>query len=265
LITPKVNQILGLFNRESSIYHSLQMKIQRRFASGFYLLGAYTYSKAIDNGSFTSQGSDASSTGPQDARNWRAERGRSDFDFTHRFVSSYIYELPVGKGRRVLGQAPAVVDYVLGGWQINGITTLQTGNVFTPIVANPRTNAGPGGQIRPDRIGSGELPESEQSINKWFDKAAFLPQGTGGTDPYHFGNSGRNILRGPKLVNFDFSLFKEIPFTERVRLEFRSEFFNIFNTPAFNLPDRSVDTPLGGVISSARAPRQIQLALKLKF
>jgi len=124
---------------------------------------------------------------------------------------SYIYELPFGKGRHFLSHGPRVAEWVLGGWQVNGITLAQTGTPFTPTVASPRTNAGGGGSIRPDRIASGELPESERSRLRWFDKSAFVVQGTGGTDPYHFGNSGRNILRGPSFVNFDFSVFKTLP------------------------------------------------------
>jgi hypothetical protein len=173
--------------------------------------------------------------------------------------------LPVGKGKHFLNSTPAVMNHILGGWQVNGISTLQSGNVFTPIVASPRTNAGPGGSIRPDRIGSGEFSGSQQSIQQWFDRSAFLAQGAGGNDPFHFGNSGRNILRGPKLVNFDFSIFKEFRIQEQKRVEFRTEFFNVFNTPNFNLPNASVDLPVGGIISSARDPRQIQFALKFIF
>ncbi|MCI0720628.1 MAG: TonB-dependent receptor [Acidobacteria bacterium] len=264
-ISPLINNLTSLLNRESSFYHSLQVKLERRFAAGFYLLGAYTHSRSIDDGSYTAQASDASSVAPQDSRNWRAERGLSDFDVSHRLAVSYIYELPVGKGKRFPRSGNPWVSAVLGDWQINGITSLQSGAPFTPIVANPRTNAGPGGSVRPDRIGSGILPEGQQSIQKWFDKSAFVPQGTAGADPYHFGNSGRNILRGPGLISFDFSLFKNIPVKEGVRLQFRTEFFNLFNKPNFNLPDRSVDTAQGGVITSARDPRQIQFALKLVF
>lgn len=265
LLNPNVNSILAILNRESSTYHSLQAKLQKRFARGFYLLGAYTFSKSIDDASFTAVGSDASTPLPQDSRNWRAERAASDFDFRHRLVVSYICEIPVGKGRRFLGAAPALVNHVLGGWQVNGITSLQSGNVFTPIVANPRTNGGPGGAIRPDRAGNGGLPDSERSIQRWFDTSAFVAQGAGGTDPFHFGNSGRNILRGPRLVNFDFSAFKEFPIRERRSLEFRAEFFNVLNHANFLLPDRSVDLPTSGVISRVRDPRLIQFALKLVF
>jgi hypothetical protein len=261
-ISTTINNLSSLLNRENSIYHSLQAKLERRFAAGFYLMAAYTFSKSIDDGSYTSQGSDASSVAPQDSRNWRAERGLSDFDAAHRFVVSYIYELPFGKGKPYL--SGSFWGHVIGGWQLNGITTAQTGTPFTPVVANPRTNAGPGGAIRPDRLRSGDLG-SARSISQWFDKTAFLVQGTGGSDPYHFGNSGRNILRGPGLVSFDFSAFRYFPLTERVKLQFRAEFFNLFNHANFALPAAAVDTPQAGIISAARDPREIQFALKLLF
>jgi hypothetical protein len=229
------------------------------------VLTAYTYAKAIDDGSYTVQSSISSSAQPQDSRNWRAERGNSDFDIRHRLVVSSIYELPFGKGRHYFSKAPAVTQWVLGGWQVNGITIAQTGTPFTPTVAAPRTNAGGGGSVRPDRIGSGELAEGQRSLQRWFDKTAFVAQGAGGTDPYHFGSSGRNILRGPGFANFDFSLFKRFPITERGRLEFRAEMFNVFNHPNFGLPSAAVDLPQGGVITGAGAPRLIQFALKVLF
>ncbi len=263
---PNLNSITSILSRQSSIYHALQAKLQRRFADGLYLVASYTFSKSIDDGSFTSSAAGAgSSSGPQNAYNWRAERGPSDFDVTHRFVGSYVYELPWGRGRKFMTSAPNALEMILGGWQINGITTVQSGGRFTPSVANPRTNAGPGGSIRPDRIGSGKLSGGARMIQKWFDRSAFVPQGSDGSDPYHFGNSGRNILRGPGLVNFDFSLFKKFSIKEKAAVEVRGEFFSLFNTPRFDLPNRSVDVPQGGVISSAQAARQVQLALRLTF
>ena len=230
-ISTSVNQIISLMNRETSSYHALQAKLSRRFSRGFYLLSSYTFSKAIDDGSYTT----SDGGGPQDATNWRAERGVSDFNRRHRFVVSYIYELPFGKGRTFSLGKNRVIEHILGGWQLNGITTLQSGSPFTPVVANPRTNAGQGGAIRPDRIASGVLPDDERTIRRWFDRTAFIAQGTGGTDPYHFGNSGRNILIGPGIVNFDASIFKAFAFNERTRLQFRTEMFNAMNTPRFTI------------------------------
>jgi len=259
-ILASINSLTSLLTHESSFFHSLQVKLERRFSHGFYLLTAYTLSKSIDEGSYATNSGDASSTQPQDSLNWRAERGLSDFDVRHRFVLSYIYELPFGKGKRFLSSKTPVVNAIFGGWQINGITTLQSGSPFTPVIANSQANAGSGGSIRPNRIGSGKLPSSQQTIYNWFDKSAFVNPA-----PFTFGNSGRNIVPGPKLVNFDFSLFKDFRITEALKLEFRSEFFNIFNTPSFGLPNRNVDTAQAGIITYARDGRQIQFALKLLF
>ena len=156
------------------------------------------------------------------------------------------------------------VDAILGGWQVNGITTAQAGMPFTPVLAANVINSGPGGALRPNRLASGQV-DSGQSIAHWFDVSAFVAPGKGGTTPFVFGNSGRNILKGPDLVNFDFSTFKWFTVTERVRVVFRSEFFNIFNHPNFNLPNANVDTAQAGIISGARAGRIIQFAMKVVF
>ncbi len=261
-ISASINSLNALLNYAGSSYNALEVKVERHFFKGFYLLGAYTYSKSLDNDSAdsSSDASNASSGEPQNSFDWAAEYAPSDFDVRHRFVVSYVYELPFGKGQRFFASSHGLLNALLMGWQVNGITTLQSGNPFTPVVANPATNAGPGGAIRPDRIGSGQLPSSQRNVNRWFDVTDFAAP-----VPFHFGNSGRNILYGPGLVNFDFSLFRHIPITERVNLEFRTEVFNIFNHPNFGLPNASIDTPQAGIITSARDPRQIQFALQLQF
>jgi Carboxypeptidase regulatory-like domain/TonB dependent receptor-like, beta-barrel len=268
-ISPNIGQIQALMNRESSIYHALQVKLERRFTSGFYLMGSYTYSKSIDNGSIAAGGTGvpiASSPFPQDSFNWRAERGLSDFDLRHRMVVSYIYELPFGKGKKFLSTGNRAAEGFLGGWQVNGITTAQSGFPFTPELSNGAAtiNSGPGGPVRPYLVGNPNLA-SGQTINHWFNVAAFAVPGKAGTPAFTFGNAGRNILTGPGSVNFDFSMFKTFNVTERVKLEFRSEFFNIFNHPNFGPPNQAVDQPQAGIITAAAPPRLIQFALKLLF
>lgn len=261
-ISASIASLNALLNYASSSYNALQVKVERHFFKGFYLLGAYTYSKSMDNDSAdsSSDASNASSGEPQNSFDWAAEYAPSDYDVRHQLVVSYVYELPFGRGQRFLSTPGRFATAVFGGWQVNGITTVQSGSPFTPVVANPLANAGPGGAIRPNRIGSGQLPSSQQIVNKWFNVADFpVPP------PYQFGNSGRNVLTGPGLVDFDFSLFKRIPITERVDLEFRTEAFNIFNHPNFALPDASIGTPQAGIITAAANPRQIQFALHLQF
>src|SRR5207237_815054 len=176
------------------------------------------------------------------------EKGNANYDLRQRFVTSYAYELPFGKGKRWVG-----------GWQLNGIFTAQAGHTITPTFNVNVANAG--GTQRPDRIASGVIPYGDRTVGRWFDTSAFVsPVG------FAFGNSGRNILTGPRLVQWDFSLFKNIPVSERVRLQFRAESFNVFNHPNFGLPNTSIGTSAAGTISSTvGSPRQNQFALKLLF
>lgn len=269
-ISPIIGESHALENRESSIYHALQIKLERRFFSGFYLLGSYTWSKSIDDGSVSTTAANdpiGSSALPQDSFNLRAERGLSAFDLRHRMVVSYIYELPFGKGKRFLNTSGRVADAFLGGWQVNGITSAQSGSPFTPQLSNGSSviNSGPGGPVRPYLVGNPKLT-SGQSRDHWFNVTAFAVPGQAGTPPLTFGNAGRNILRGPSFVDFDFSLFKTFSLTERLKLQFRSEAFNLFNRPNFGLPNQNVDLPQGGIITTlVGPPRQIQFALKLLF
>ncbi len=162
-------------------------------------------------------------------------------------------------------QTPGAGEMLLGGWQVNGITTLQSGSRSTPSVANPRTNAGPIGSIRPGRIGSGTLCGGNRSTQNWFDQATFAAQGSNRSDPDHFGSSDRTILQGPALIDLDFSLFNKFAVRERTAVEVRSEFFSPFNTPRVHLPNRSLDMPRGGVITSSQLARRAQMALRLTF
>jgi len=131
-----------------------------------------------------------------------------------------------GAGRRWLnGGGPA--EYVLGGWQINGINTFQTGLSFTPTLNAATITTGTGS--RPDRVGDGAL--ASPTVDRWFDTAAFATPAA-----FTYGDAGRNILYGPGRVNVDFSLFKEFRITEALKLQFRGECFNLFNTPRFDLP-----------------------------
>jgi hypothetical protein len=174
--------------------------------------------------------------------------------------------MPFGKGRRWMNSAPALLDHLVGGWQINNILTLMSGLPFTPVMQTSTLNTGTGSQF-PNRIASGVLPSDQRTIERWFDASAFVapPQFT-------FGNSGRNILYGPGTKQIDLSLFKSFRLAEARRIEFRAEAFNAFNTPQFNNPNATIGFAGVGRITSAgnppvyqRTPRQIQLALKLYF
>jgi Carboxypeptidase regulatory-like domain/TonB dependent receptor len=239
----------------SASYESLQAQLERRFAKGLSLLAAYTYGHSIDNGSSQV---DANVPAPQNAYNFSAERGSSNFDVRQRFVLSSVYELPFGKGKPFLNHS-RIGNAVAGGWQLMGIFTAQAGLPFTPVLNFDSTNTGT--TARPNRIGSGSLPASEQGPQNWFNEAAFVSP-----TAYTFGNSGRNILTGPGLRNLDLGLSRFVSITERTNLEFRAEAFNLFNTPQFGLPNATLGVATAGAISTVVNPqRELQLALRLAF
>jgi hypothetical protein len=241
-------------------YHSLQVAAERRFHNGLAWLGAYTYSHSIDNVP-TQQGGGAEGPVPQDIRYRFLDRGSSAFDIRHRTSQSVIYDLPFGKGRRFDISNP-FGRTVFGNWQVNGILTIQSGLPFTPTLATSVSNAG---GSRPDRLGSGEL--DNPVITHWFDTSFNVPGAPWATPrQYTYGNGGRNVLRGPSRTNLDFSIFREVPIAERARIQFRGEFFNIFNHPQFDLPNATIGSAAAGVISSTvGSPRDIQLSLRLMF
>ena len=230
-------------------YHSLIGKLERRFARGVSLLASYTYAHSIDGGG---NNNDASDPGPQDARNTRAQKGNSNFDIRHRFVVSGIYQAPFGKGR---GVRAALVR----NWQLSEIFSAQTGQPFTVTSSTDPTATGT--TARPNRLRDGALPAEQRSINHWFDLTAFAPTGC-----VCFGNSGRNILRGPGFMDLDIGLSREFAIRERVRLLFRAESFNAMNHPNFGIPNMALGNAQAGIIGATANPeRQNQLAMKFSF
>jgi hypothetical protein len=241
-------------------YHSLQVTAERRFTKGLSWLGSYTYSHSIDNVP-TQQGGGQEGPVPQDIRYRFLDRGSSSFDIRHRTTQSFIYDLPFGKDRHFAIANP-LANALFGGWQVNGILTVQGGLPFTPVLATTLSNSG---SSRPDRIGSGEL--SNPTIARWFDTSFGTP-GAAWANPaqYTYGNGGRNILRGPGRTNIDGSIFKVAQLSERCRLQFRAEFFNVLNHPQFDLPNGTIGSAAAGTISSTvGSPRDIQFSLRLSF
>ena len=231
----------------SSIYHALQAKYEKRFGGGLWSLASYTWSKSITTSNVTSVGG-----------NFAYERALTGFDIPQNLTASVGYELPVGKGKKLLPNSDAVVTNVLGGWQVQGIVVLRSGRPYTPTISRDVANTGVGGQ-RPIRLGSGQL--TNPTIAQWFDKTAFaLPAN------YTYGNSGGDILREDRFKNLDLSLFKQFQFNERTRLQFRAEAFNLTNSPSFAAPGTNIDTASGGVVTSTiSTPRNVQFGMKLTF
>ena len=265
----------------SSITHGLQVRFEKRFSAQWSMLNAYTWQHTI--GQSAENETAGTSLEPQNTHDMRAERGNVEPDYRHQFTSAWSYELPFGPRQRFFaGEGP--LHWLAEGWQLNGIIAFYSGRAFTPYLATDTTNTGSGGP-RPDIVGDpynfsnattvgyngstpGGCPSNRQSIFCWFNPAAFAqpPLASGETSATLFGDARRGTLRGPAQYNVDFSVFKDFKFSESKLVQFRAEFFNLFNTPQFGDPNFLVDTPGAGSISSTvHSSRQIQLALKLSF
>src|SRR5262249_2620006 len=206
---------------------------------------------------------------PQDGNNLRAERGLAEFDIKHRFVASYIYELPFGRGRRFGNDWHRAADLLLGGWQLTGIHVLASGLGLTATLGGASVlNLGGERLARPNLVGNPVLPESERTLGRWFNTNAFAAFNVPPLSPSAqraFGTAGVGIMRGPGLINFDFTLAKNFHLSERRYVQFRTELFNAFNRANFGPPNIARDSGGFGQILSAGDARIIQFGLKFYF
>jgi len=242
-----------------SSYHGLYLRYQKRFSRGLTVLSSYSWSKSIDNGSGI-RTVDGDSLTPSNDYNLAGERGLSAYDFRHRWTTSFVYELPFGRNANPFARA------LIGGWQMGGITTLQSGFPFTLYCGSGTQNGGD--NCYPDGLGGrSDLPSDQRGPRKWFNTANFVNRIT--NDPslplYRYGNNGRNSVIGPPLVNVDFSAIKNWKFSETRGLQFRAEFFNLLNHPIFGQPNTTVGNGFGTIGGTRIDARDIQLALKLNY
>ena len=261
---PSLGPIEYRDNGGNSNYHGGELTLEKRFSRGFSFRTAYTYSKSID---YAQEHLAAGGTGSftQNARDLRERRGPSDFDVRHRFVGSYIYELPFGKGRSYLQNG--ALAHVVGGWRLSGLANVRSGRPFT-VAANGNSTALGGARggglvgAFADCLRDGSLSSGERTIDRWFDPTAYAAP-----TPARLGTCGRNTLRGPNITNFDVAVARTFDyFGEDRNLEFRWEVFNVFNTPQFGLPDRNISGTSAGRISTlAGDPRVMQFALKFNY
>ena len=253
-------------------YNSLQVKVQKRFSQGVTFLGSYTWSKCL---SIQDEGQSGSIQNPY---NWSADKGNCDFNIPHLFVFSYAYQLPVGRGQHFGGSMSGVANAVLGGWQVSGISTFESGSPFTATVPFDNAHINPSSETQRANPVPGVplLPSGfKQTRQAWYNPAAFTVP-----PPYTYGTLGRNTLRGPKFGNWDFAMLKNFQITESKNFQFRAEFFNAFNNVNFSPPGGGSSggfSTLGGAsttgvgapgfmqIFSAAAAREIQFSLKFQW
>jgi hypothetical protein len=268
---PAFGDIQWMENRVGSTYNSLQARLEKRFSGGITGLVSYTWGKALTGSPdhiSTSGGGAGIDTGtfrePQDGNNLRADRGLAEFDVKHRFVASYVWELPFGHGRRFGDNWNTAADLLLGGWQVTGIHALQSGLGLTATLGGASVlNIGGERRARPNLIGDPVLSESQRTLNRWFNTGAF--QRAFNPSPQAFGTAGVGIMRGPGFATFDFTLAKNFNLTERRYFQFRTELFNAFNRANFGPPDIRAENNGFGQILSAGNARIIQFGLKFYF
>jgi len=232
-----------------SNYDALQVSVNHRFQHGFSLLASYVWANYLDVVSYTAEGGN----GPRDPSDFRLSYGPSDNNVRHRVAGSYIYQLPK------FSSLNAIESAFLNNWQNQSIITLQTGAPYSINSSLDTAATGIGGETA-DLTGESIAPSGGRGVAHYFNPGAFQNAAAA-----TFGQTGRNFLTGPSLVNVDFSLFKEFPIGEKGKVQFRGELFNLFNHPNFYNPDNTVGDGTFGQIQSARDPRIAQFALKYLF
>lgn len=276
LLGPGNTQILRPFPQFSNVqvvaadigaskYDGLNIGLEKRYSQGLLFKFNYTYSHMLDNIDSRNElaaypGVDAFTNYYNQASDW----GSSGNDIRHRVVFSTIYELPVGRGRR-LSVTNRPLDFVVGGWSIGSVATWRTGTPLSPVVANNTTNSFSDGE-RPNVVGNWQLTSNRttgQQIAEWFNTAAF-----GAPAPYIFGDAGRTFGEGPHMANVDASLLKDFKATERIVVQFRAEALNVLNHPSFANPNTTFGSAAFGQITSLISGNQsriLQLGLHLSF
>ncbi|HEY3440668.1 MAG TPA: TonB-dependent receptor [Paludibaculum sp.] len=243
-------------------YHALQTKIEKRFTKGLYLLNSFTWSKAIDNasGHLEANNGDNSRVNYRDLRN---ERGLSGYDQPFNNTTTVVYDTPFGRGRKFGGSWNKPTDLLLGGWRLTGINTMNSGNPVN-LSYSPSSEFQVSGSptYRPNLVGPALLPEGQRTVQLWLNPANVVVP-TDRSMP--FGNAGRNSVRAPSLYQLDLGLHKDFGLTERVKLSFRSEAFNLLNKTNLGPPNGNRSSGGFGSITSAYPARQLQFGLKLLF
>jgi hypothetical protein len=273
---PYISNGFFWYSEGNSSYNALQIDVNRRLAQGFQIRANYTFSKNLDENSALTIAQAANQ--PQmvmDRNDLKRDWGPSALNATHQASFSAHYDLPFGKGQHWMGNASPNANKIIGGWQLNEITTLLSGFPLTPQIGLNRS--GDGDSRNPDRPSLNPAftgPVVTGNPNQWFNPNAFIVPAYG-----TFGDLGRGTYSGPGLTEVDLSILKNVAVSERVSLQFRAEFFNLMNHSNYGAPNQTVFTntgsatqpkysinPTAGFISSlATNPRQIQFGLKLMF
>lgn len=268
---PEFADITYAFNGGKSRYHAFQGKVDWRVNRAFTLMQALTLSKAKDNGSGSLENPNGNFPAPQDFRNLDADFGTSAYDQPYNSTTTVVWDLPIGRGRRLLGDAPAALDVLVGGWQIAGVNTVAAGDPVT-LTYTPTTAAQVSGiqqdfrganNYRPNVTGDVLVPSGSRTPQNYLNRdAVVIP-----TDPSQpFGNAARNSVRGPLVWTLDVQATKRVAMPwPQGRLELRIEAFNVLNRTNFRAPNGNRSSNAFGTITSTYDPRILQVGMKLTF
>ncbi|MGJ5820414.1 carboxypeptidase regulatory-like domain-containing protein [Paludibaculum fermentans] len=241
----------------NSSYHGLNVKVEKRFSNGLNFLTNYTWSKFIDDVASSFEVG-AVPSGYQDFYNRRADKSLAGNDVRNRLAVSSVYELPWGRGRKLLNRG--LLSNLVGGWNLGAILIAQAGSPFGLVTQTNTSNSFNPGPQRVNVLKDPSLPAEQRSVARWFDTTAVAAPAA-----YTFGNSSRALLTGPGLLNLDISLLKNFRFKETGNVQFRAESLNVANHTNFQAPGRSLGAANFGAISSALPARVMQLGLKVEF
>lgn len=244
----------------NSTYHALQLRAERRLASGVAFQVSYTLSKSIDNASAFFDWRAYGYTSIQDNYNLRAEKSVSGFDVTHNLAYDFVWQLPFGKGRKLLNSG-GIANALFGGWNLSVMSTAMSGRPLIMRTLNNLTGS-MGGGSRPNRLSDVPLQGEARGLQQWFNPAGFAEPA-----PYTFGNTSRTEprLREPGVFSLDTMFAKEFSLSEKKRLQFRSELFNLMNHFNPGAPNTMIGYRAAGQITSGSGGRSIQLSLKLYY
>jgi len=265
---PGFRTISGVLPAAFSNYNALQIKFERRFTKGLYILNSFTWSKAIDNVSQVLEEPNGNEGRPQNVYDIAADRGPSAYDQPFNNTTSFVWDLPIGRGRAFGSEMSSWLDGVIGGWTLTGINTMLSGQTInlryqpSSVTANLASFLG-GVALRPNVNGPVLAPDGQRTIDNYFNKTSItIP-----TADQPFGNAGRNIARSDAYFQFDLGLQKNfrLPITEASKLEFRMEAFNLLNKTNFGAANSDRSSSAFGTIRSTFPARQIQLALRVAF
>jgi hypothetical protein len=255
---PQYGSILMTYNGGWSSYHALTAKVEKRWSKGLWFLGSYTWQRSLDLGA-----TDEFSALSREFKIW--DKGYNTYHVPHRFVGSWAYELPVGRGRAFLSDMPAIVDAFVGGWQVTGIATFSEGQYQTATLGTDWLLIGSFTTSRPNIIGD---PTANRSLpDAYLNPAAFdFPRDAQGNRIRVQGDAGRNTIQQPGINNWDIGLFKNFKVRDRVNVQFRWETFNTWNHTQFGNANVNTSNPAFGRITSLRVPpRRMQFGLRVTF